>query len=386
MHIADLPAQRNDMERRKFLTQTALASAGIALGAGLPHTFASNLMKNSKQQQTDHKVRFRPAQKAGFGGVALGNGFQENTDIACLQAMEAAWQAGIRYFDTSPWYGLGISERRMGLFLKDKACEDYTLSTKVGRILEPHENFKAEGLLWKGKMNFSYRYDYSAAGVRKSVEDSLQRLGLSSLDIVFIHDLSPDNGDMKENWISYFEEAKKGAMPELTKMREEGLIKGWGLGVNTIEPILKTLEVADPDIFLSACQYSLIEHEAILQEAFPKVAERGLSIVSGAPLCAGFLAGKDRYLYSGKFPAGVKEKLAALQRVATDHAVDLRTAALQFAAAPAVVSAVIPGAHTVQQATENAASFQAEIPDAFWQELKATKLIAAEAPVPQPIA
>lgn len=371
------------MERRKFLTQTALASAGIALTAAIPHTFATTNMNNATQQTTKPKERFRPTEKAGFGGVALGNGFQENPDIECLQSIEAAWNAGIRYYDTSPWYGLGISEHRMGLFLKDKAREQYTLSTKVGRILAPHEDFKAEGLLWKGKMNFSYRYDYSASGVRKSVEDSLQRLGLSSLDIVFIHDLSPDNGDMKENWTTYFAEAARGAMPELTKMREEGLIKGWGLGVNTIEPILKTLEVADPDIFLSACQYSLIEHEADLNQVFPKVSEKGISIVVGAPLCAGFLSGKDRYLYSGKFPVGVKEKLAALQQVASNHQVDLRTAALQFAAAPDVVSAVIPGAHTIQQAEENAASFQAKIPAAFWEELKAKKLIAAHAPVPK---
>lgn len=373
------------MERRKFITHTAMASAGIALTTAITPTFASTFMKETTQQASNKKERFRPAQKPGFGGVALGNGFQENPDIECLQSMEAAWNAGIRYYDTSPWYGLGISEHRMGLFLKDKPRDQYTLSTKVGRLLKPQENFKKDGLLWQGKMNFSYEYDYSAAGVRKSVEDSLQRLGLSSLDIVFIHDLSPDNGDMKENWTQYFETAAKGAMPELSKMRDEGLIKGWGLGVNTIEPILKTLEVADPDIFLSACQYSLIEHEADLTQVFPKVAEKGISIVVGAPLCAGFLAGKDRYLYSGKFPAGVKEKLAALQQVANIHQVDLRTAALQFAAAPDVVSAVIPGAHTVQQASENAASFGVKIPAAFWEELKAKKLIAAQAPVPKPV-
>lgn len=373
------------MDRRKFIQQSSMATAGLVASASIP-AYASTFVKSSNmtapfENPAQHK-RFRPKHKAGFGGVALGNGFQQNPDIACIQSVEAAWQAGIRYFDTSPWYGLGISERRLGLFLKDKNRQDFTLSTKIGRILEPHEDFQVPQAIWKGKMNFGYKYDYTAAGVRRSVEDSLQRLGLSSLDIVFIHDLSPDNGDMKENWVKYFDEAAKGAMPELTKMREEGLIKAWGFGVNTIEPILKAIEVADPDIFLSACQYSLIKHEDDLNKVFPKAAERDISIVVGAPLCAGFLAGKDRYLYSDDFPAGVKEKLAALKRVAANHQVDLRTAALQFAAAPDVVSAVIPGAHTVQQAQENAASFKVKIPTAFWTELKSEKLIAQNAPIP----
>lgn len=328
-------------------------------------------------------TRFRPAHKSGFGGVAIGNGFNRNPDIECLQSVEAAWNAGIRYFDTSPWYGLGISERRMGLFLKEKPREEFTLSTKVGRILEPTENFHVTQPIWKGKMNFGYRYDFTAGGVRRAVEDSLQRLGISSLDIIYIHDLSPDNGDLGKEWLKYFEIARRGAMPELTKMREEGIIKGWGLGVNTIEPILKTIEVADPDIFLSACQYSLIEHEDDLNQVFPKAAERDISIVVGAPLCAGFLSGKDRYLYGGEFPEGVKEKLRSFKNVANRHQVDLRTAALQFCAAPDVVSAVIPGAHTVDQALQNAASFSDVIPADFWSELKQEKLIAANAPVPK---
>ena len=369
------------------MRQTGLLTAGLAASASLPSfaMISDNERKNTEMEKLENSKlhsRFRPATKVGFGGVALGNGFNANPDVECLQAMEAAWDAGVRYFDTSPWYGLGISERRMGLFLKDKDRSEYVLSTKIGRILHPHDNYEMDGL-WKGQLNFSYEYDYTAAGVRKSVEDSLQRLGVGSLDIVFIHDLSPDNGDMKEDWLAYFDIAAKGAMPELTKMREEGLIKGWGLGVNTIEPILKTIEVADPDIFLSACQYSLIHHQDDLNQVFPIAAERDISIVVGAPLCAGFLAGKDRYLYGGDFPVGVKEKLAALQRVADNHQVDLRTAALQFAAAPDVVSAVIPGAHTVQQSQENAASFKEKIPAAFWEELKQRKLIEGNAPVPE---
>jgi len=373
------------MDRKNFIKQASITSAALGFA---PMLAANALTASNPQTMTNFEKaksykRFRPKHKAGFGGVAIGNGFKVNPDIECLQSVEAAWNAGIRYFDTSPWYGLGISERRLGLFLKDKPSKDFTISTKVGRILEPKENFDASQAIWKGKMNFGYKYDYTASGVRRSVEESLQRLGLSSLDIVFIHDLSPDNGDMKQDWVKYFEIAQKGAMPELTKMREEGIIKGWGFGVNTVEPILKAMEVADPDIFLSACQYSLIHHEDDLNKVFPKAEEKDISIVVGAPLCAGFLSGQDRYLYGGKFPAGVKDKLAAIQKVASRHKVEVRTAALQFCAAPEVVSAVIPGAHTVQQAQENAASFSAKIPSDFWDELKKEKLIASNAPVPK---
>lgn len=365
------------MERRDFIVQTTLAAATLVTGAAPANNFNHMQPTSTKQFK-----KFRPKTMSGFGGVALGNGFQQNPDIECLQSMEAAWNAGVRYFDTSPWYGLGISERRMGLFLKDKKKEEYTLSTKIGRILEPVSNFKQPGLMWKGQMSFNYKYDFTADGARRSIEDSLQRLGIPAIDIVFIHDLSPDNGDMKNDWVKYFDIAAKGAMPALTKMREEGMIKAWGFGVNTIEPILKAIEVADPDIFLSACQYSLIKHEDDLNKVFPKAAERDISIVVGAPLCAGFLSGKNRYLYGGDFPAGVKEKLSALQKVAKEYKVDLRTAALQFCAAPEVVSAVIPGAHTIQQATENAASFGEKIPADFWAALKKEKLIAGNAPVP----
>lgn len=328
-------------------------------------------------------MKYRPSSKIGLGGVAIGNGFAEHNDQDCLAVMEAAWAAGVRYFDTSPWYGLGISEHRMGIFLKDKARDQYDLSTKVGRILEPHEDFKKDGLMWKGKMNFTYRYDYTAEGTRRSVEDSLQRMGLSSIDMVFIHDLSEDNPDLGKNWEHYFEIAQTGAMPELIKMREEGIIKGWGLGVNTIEPIIKTMEVSDPDIFLSACQYSLIKHEDDLHQVFPEAAKNGISIVVGAPLCAGFLAGQDRYLYNGDFPAGVKEKLAALTTIAEEYDVDLRTAALQFAAAPDVVSAVIPGASSANQVEANTSSYYINIPGEFWDKLKREKLIDENAPTPK---
>jgi D-threo-aldose 1-dehydrogenase len=374
------------LTRRDFMSKgiKAAALAGIApvvpafagSDAGIASAGKPETNQSSKLQARE---KFRLNQNFGLGGVAIGNAFRPTTEKQAWEAMEGAWEAGVRYFDTSPWYGLGMSERRFGHFLNEKKREDYILSTKIGRILKATK--QPPGTMWANPSPFSYEYDYSAAGVRRSIEDSLQRMGINSIDIVFIHDLSPDNGDLGAKWTEYFKIAEKEAMPELTRMREEGIIKAWGLGVNTVEPILKTLEVADPDIFLSATIYSLIDHENALNNLFPACEKHGVTIVSGAPLNSGFLAGIDRY-YSTNIPPAFKEKRDRLNKIAAAHQVDLRTAALQFAAAPKVVSAVIPGTRYADQAKANVAAMKVKIPAAFWQELKKEKLIAAHAPTP----
>lgn len=373
---------RRDFIFKSMLTSAATLAPSVLFSALGSERGAGSAPFTSPARNLSGK-RFTPGKKYGLGGVAAGNAFHVNSDEQIREMLEAAWNSGVRYFDTSPWYGLGLSERRMGHFLYNKKREDYVLSTKIGRILEPDGDFEMPNALWKGKLNFSYKYDYTAEGVRKSVEDSLHRMGLPYLDIVFIHDLSPDNGDMGENWIDYFEEAKKGAMPELTKMREEGLIKAWGFGVNRIEPILRTIEVADPDIFLSATRYSLIEHEDVLNRLFPVCEKNEISLVMGAPLNSGFLAGHDRYNYSNNIPQKFLQKRDRLCEITKNHQVDLRSAALQFCAAPKVAASVIPGASTAEQAAANVASMSEEIPEDFWKELKAEKLIASNAPEPE---
>src|SRR5690606_34806833 len=156
--------------------------------------------------------RYRPLTLSGLGGVAIGNGFVEHSDIDCLQAMEAAWEEGVRYFDTSPWYGLGLSERRMGLFLQDKKRHEYTLSTKIGPTLIPQVELQLDSI-WKCKHNAGYRYEYSADGSCRRIEDSLERMSGWSIDIVCIHDCSPSKGGMKDDWVTYCEEAARGTMP-----------------------------------------------------------------------------------------------------------------------------------------------------------------------------
>jgi D-threo-aldose 1-dehydrogenase len=332
-----------------------------------------------KDTSTHYKLPF----DIGLGGVPLGNEFMVVTDKDAQETLEAAWKAGVRYYDVAPWYGLGLAERRFGYFLHNKAREEYVISSKVGKLL------KASKEIFPGKGPFPFspspnlvEFDYSASGIRRSVEDSLQRLGIDSLDIVYVHDLSPDNPFFKEGeWLEHFEIAKKGAFPELTRLKEEGMIKGWGLGVNTPEPILKTLEVADPDIFLFASQYSLIDHENALKNVFPKIRKNNASLVMGSNLNAGFISGSNRFNYGPEIPAHAFEKREKLRVVAKAHHVDLRTAALQFASFPDVAAAIVPGARTAQQVRENVESMKVKIPIEFWEALKTEKLIAKDAPV-----
>jgi D-threo-aldose 1-dehydrogenase len=326
---------------------------------------------------------FRPHSRMGLGGLAAGNGFNTiSTDEEILQMLHAAWDSGIRHFDTSPFYGLSLSERRLGDLLRNKNREDYVLSSKVGRLLTPSSEPLEKKWHWANPSPFHYRYDYSASGTRRSIEDTLHRIGVSSLDIVYIHDLSPQNSDMGEDWLNYFDEATKGAIPELTKMRDEGIIKGWGFGINTPEAVYKSLEISDPDISLLALQYSILDHEKALTKTFPLLDKRDISVVVGAPLNGGYLAGRNRFNYSSKIPQPMKTNFAAISEVATKHGIDIKTAALQFAEAPSTVSAIILGARTVQQIRENVESMKVKIPPAFWSELKAKNLIAQYAPTP----
>jgi D-threo-aldose 1-dehydrogenase len=327
-----------------------------------------------------HAPHWRLPVHLGFGGVAIGNGFAPMSDADADATLQAAWDAGVRFFDTSPFYGFGLSERRFGHFLHARPRADYVLSTKVGRVFTAGK--PAPHPLWIDPSPFVYRYDYTADGVRRSLEDSLQRMGISSIDVVFVHDLSPDNDADLGGWKHQFEIAAKGAFPVLAKLRDEGVIRAWGLGVNRIEPILAALEVGDPDICLLATQYSLAHHEQTANELFPVLARRGVSIVVGAPFQAGFLSGKDRYDYGGTIPDAKAKAREAMRAIAARYGVDLRTAALQFAAAPDVVTAVLPGGRGVDQVRANALSMKVEIPVAFWQALRDAKLIASNAATP----
>jgi D-threo-aldose 1-dehydrogenase len=204
--------------------------------------------------------------------------------------------------------------------------------------------------------------------------------------MVFVHDLSPDNSLLPDDWKTLFKIAEKGAFPALSKMRDEGMINGWGMGVNCPRPILQCLESADPDICLLASQYSLIDHKNALETVFPRARQAGVGFVVGSSLNAGFLAGKARYNYGRHNSVIARDKLAkrrSLQQVADSHGVDLRSAALQFSAAPDVCAALVVGASSAEHILADMAAMQTPIPGGFWDELKAKGLIEQAAPVPQ---
>jgi D-threo-aldose 1-dehydrogenase len=334
--------------------------------------------KKTESATTGH---YRLPYNFGLVGVPIGNEFTAVTDIEAQQTLEAAWNAGIPYYDVSPWYGLGLTERRFGQFLHHQDRSSYVISSKVGKLLKASKKAIHSNLFPLAGSPNLVKFNYSAAAVRRSIEDSLQRLGIDSLDIVFVHDLSPDNKFLEGKWLEHFEIAKQGAFPELTRMRDEGLIKAWGLGVNRPEPILATMHVADPDIFLLASQYSLIDHEYALKNVFPEVRKKNIQLVMGSALNAGFISGSNRFNYGHEMPAEFIKKRNRLAAIAKSHAVDLRTAALQFAAMPDVAAAVICGARTAQQITEDVESMKVKIPGDFWAALKAERLISEEAPI-----
>ncbi len=324
--------------------------------------------------------RYQPITRLGLGGTGLGDMYHKTSEESAKETVDAAWEAGIRYFDTAPHYGTGLSEHRFGAALRQRPRGEYTLSSKVGRILVPDLDGNVEPP-FVSSMPYRRVYDYTADGARRSIEDSLQRMGLGALDIVYVHDLSPDNfGDQFDHYYR-IAAGPGGAFEGLVKMREEGLIKAWGLGVNTVEPCLRALRDSDPDIFLLAGRYTLMETTP-LDELFPLAEQRGARFVLGGPFNSGFLAGGDHYDYQPAKPEH-HEKRERLRAVAGRHGVDLAAAALQFGAAHPLVAATIPGASSTRHLERNAALMDLKIPAGFWEELRGEGLLDARAPIPQ---
>ncbi|MCE7791292.1 aldo/keto reductase [Salipaludibacillus sp. CUR1] len=318
-------------------------------------------------------------QPIGYGTAPLGNLFRDVPEEQAQETIESVWNEGIRYFDTAPFYGAGLAEQRLGEFLKNKSRDDYVLSTKVGRIISD-ETEEKEGLFEDGRQN-KLIDDYTADGTKRSIEQSLERLQTDRLDFVYVHDISADfHGD---DWISLFDEARKGAFRVLNEMREEGVIREWGLGVNLPLPIELALELEEtvPTLSLQATHYTLMNHQSALDKLMPLAEKRGSGIVVGAPYNSGALLGGDHYDYA-PVSSEIKQHVQQLQDVATQHGVSLKAAALQFSTAHPAVDAVIPGSTRPDRIKEDVAAFKETIPGAFWQELRDKELISKEAPLP----
>jgi D-threo-aldose 1-dehydrogenase len=314
----------------------------------------------------------------GMGGAPLGNLFARIPEDVAVATVQAGWDAGIRHFDTAPHYGAGLSELRMGHVLRGKPRDEFWLSSKVGRRLTPVPEVPDPDQNFHGALPFHRNVDYSAGGTIRSIEDSLARLGLSRLDIVYIHDVSEDwHGP---DWKVRFREAMAGAARVLSDMRRRGEIRAWGLGVNLVAPCLAALEQSDPDIFLVAGRYTLLDHAA-LRDLFPACARRGVKVVLGGPYNSGLLAGGTTFNYETA-PPELAARAQAIGAVCARHGVDLKAAALQFCAAHPVVATVIPGARTATEMEQNAAMMRAPIPAALWAELKSGNLLPADVPTP----
>jgi D-threo-aldose 1-dehydrogenase len=323
----------------------------------------------------------------GFGSAPLGNMFRAIPEEEALATVTAAWDDGIRYYDTAPFYGAGLAELRLGEALAGRPRGDYVISTKVGRvILDEEEDVSARDNGEKGDVFAHGRpnkvvNDYSHDATLRSIEDSLKRLRTDHVEIVFVHDLAQDFwGD---RWIGQFEIARTGAFRALNRLRDEGVIQAWGLGVNKVEPIetLLDLDEPKPDAFLLAGRYTLLDHGRALQRLMPRVAELGLGIVVGGPYSSGALVGGPNFEYAPATPE-ILDRVARIKAIADRHGVSMKAAGLHFALANPAVAAVIPGASRPERIAEDSAAIAEKVPVAFWQDLREAGLVDPAAPLP----
>lgn len=313
----------------------------------------------------------------GFGGAALGGLYHQVSTDDAKAVIQSALEAGVNYLDTAPYYGFGRSERVLGDVLRDSQSP-FILSTKVGRLLKPTPNLDPSTLGWPQGLSFTPIFDYSYDAIMRSYEDSLQRLGLPLIDILYMHDIgSMTHGAEHQH---HFKIAMESGYKALDELRRNGHIKAFGIGVNEWEACKAVLDYGDWDVFLLAGRYTLLEQEAC-DTLLPNCLARKTSIVIGGPFNSGLLVGGDMWNYA-KAPSEILAKRNALQAVCQQFQISLPAAALQFPLAhPAVVS-VIPGVRHTHELTEILAWSQLSIPTAFWDTLKEQGLLSTTAPTP----
>ncbi|MER6015302.1 aldo/keto reductase [Streptomyces bluensis] len=308
-----------------------------------------------------------------FGAAGIGNLYREVSDAQADAALGAAWSAGIRYFDTAPHYGLGLSERRVGAFLRERPRGTYVISTKVGRRLEPADGH-GDDLAHGFAVPATHRrvWDFSADGIRRGLEDSLARLGLDRVDVVYLHD--PDD---------HAEQAFREGYPALERLRAEGLVGAIGAGMNQSAMLTRFVRDTDVDVVLCAGRYTLLEQGA-LADLLPAAEERGTSVVVGGAFNSGLLADPKpgaTYNYASA-PQELVARALRLKDIAERHGTTLRAAALAFPGAHPAVASVLVGARSADEARDGAEQFAALVPADFWQELVAEGLLPKDAPVP----
>jgi D-threo-aldose 1-dehydrogenase len=315
----------------------------------------------------------------GLGTATLGGSLIPMAGADRLDVIRTAWGGGVRYFDTAPFYGVGAAERAVGDVLREKPRGEWVLSTKVGRLLRPHDR---GGRIRDGRiapLPFEVEYDYSYGGIMRSVEDSYQRLGLAKIDILFVHDIGVYQHG-KETNEAHMKVLQESGYRALDELRRAGVVSAIGLGVNEKEVLIEVLKFGDWDVFLLAGRYTLLEQEP-LDDLLPLCSARGTSIVVGGPLNSGILAGRDTWNYAAA-PPDIVRRVNSLRGVCDAHRVPLAAAALQFPLAHPAVAAVIPGPRAAAEFEENARLMRHEIPAALWADLREQQLLHPEAPTP----
>ena len=309
----------------------------------------------------------------GLGGAPIGAVGNRISDDQADSIVAAAWKGGIRYFDTAPLYGHGLSEKRLGHGLSAYPRDEFALSTKIGRLLVSRNH----GTRFAGMRDeepFAIQYDYSADAVRRSIESSLERLGLDRIDILLCHDIDAwTHGDAQPD---IYQAAAKGALPAMHLLREEGVVGAIGLGVNESAVCTRVMREFEPNCFLLAGRFTLLEQEP-LDEMLPLCLAKDVSVVIGGPYNSGLLANVERrratYDYK-PVPDHLWEKAQRIRRVCESHGVDMRAAALQYPLRHRAVASVIPGVWSLGEVAMNLDFIQREIPDSLWSDLADSNL------------
>jgi D-threo-aldose 1-dehydrogenase len=324
--------------------------------------------------------------RLGFGGAPLGNLFRSVDDDRASELVRQAFDRGIRYFDTAPHYGNGLSERRLGSGLRGVPRDDCALSSKVGRILVADPGARREQHGYVALPPFRQRWDYSRDGTLRSIDESLRRLGMSRLDIVYVHDIDRSTHGAEQP--GRFREAMDGAFPALAELREQGVIGGSGLGVNDVGICLDVLERADIDVILLAGRYTLLDQSA-LGELFPLCLQRGVDIVAGGVFNSGILAtgtrpddGGSPYYDYAPASADVIARTARIEAQCAEFGVPLAAAALQFPRAHPAVTCVLTGVRSVAELQQNLELTELPLPSTFWKSLREHGLLPTDAPTP----
>jgi D-threo-aldose 1-dehydrogenase len=332
----------------------------------------------------------------GFGSAAIAGMYRDVTHAQALATVDAAWDAGVRYFDTAPFYGYTKGEHRLGAALSSRNRDEFVLSTKAGRMLTPIGAGDAAASLggWVNPYPFTVRFDYTRDAILRSFEDSLQRLGMARIDVLLVHDIgSYTHGSEPETAAHYWRQLSESGFKALDELRSAGVVRAVGLGVNESAVIVDALREFDPDCALLAGRYTLLE-QTVLDDLLPICDARGVGVLIGGAFNSGVLArGRGAPAHSpdgsraafnyASAPPEIVTRVERLVAVCEAFGVPLSAAALQFPYAHPAVKSIVTGTRSPDEKIDNARGFALPIPLAFWDKLKELGLIDQRSPVPR---